>query len=170
MRESVRARGRSRGWRFAGALVLLVGLTAGEARAQGGGPPGRELTVTAQRDLDFGLLTPGTASSVYLDDAARRAEWHVQGRGGVTVSLLIPAALIGPGGAELPLRFASGDAAYSRGDEMAMTLFDPNVPYDLAIPGSPGFVRIFLGGTALPAASQPPGEYTATVTIIVAPR
>lgn len=129
------------------------------------------MTAVPQRDLAFGLLIPGVPTAVTVDDAARRAEWLLTGRGNTTVSFVLPSALQGPGGALLPLTFQAGDAAWQRVSGGAggpgMQTEDPNTPFSVNVPNRQT-VRLFLGGTAQPATTQPAGNYTATVTVIIA--
>ena len=157
----VRARGRCWKTGIVPALVLLLG-TAGGASGQ--------VTAVPQRDLAFGLLTPGVPNQVLVSDAARRAEWLLTGRGNTTVSFVLPTVMQGPGGALLPLVFAAGDAAWMRqgaGGGGGMQTEDPNTPFSVNVPNRQT-VRLFLGGTAQPATTQTAGTYTATVTVIIA--
>lgn len=154
------------------ALVLLaVAPTSllGQGRGNGGRkPPPGTVTVTAQQDLGFGMLTAGIANSVYVDEVARRAEWQIQARGQVTVTLVLPAAMTGPSGAQLPLTFRAGDAGFQPGGATQIEVLDPRTPFTVSIPSSTAFGLLFLGGTARPALDQAAGTYTATVTAIVA--
>ena len=114
---------------------------------------------------------PGVPMQVTVNDAARRAEWLLTGRGNTTVSFVLPSAMQGPGGALLPLTFQAGDAASLRvssgGGGPGMQTMDPNTPFSVNVPNRQT-VRLFLGGTAQPATTQPAGNYTATVTVIIA--
>ena len=140
-------------------------------RPPGGGKPGGggAISVTPQQDLWFGDLVPGVPTTVYVDEVARRAEWLIQTQGAVSVSLILPRSLQGPSGRRIPLSFAFGDAGYTEGGSVALTLHDPQSRFQVTVPADPGFGRLFLGGTARPAADLPPGSYTATITIIVSP-
>ena len=129
------------------------------------------MTAVPQRDLAFGLLMPGVPMQVPVGDAARRAEWLLTGRGNTTVSFVLPSALQGPGGALLPLLFQAGDAGWQRvmsgGGGPGIQTEDPNTPFAVNVPNRQT-VRLFLGGTAQPATTQAAGNYTATVTVIIA--
>jgi hypothetical protein len=46
--------------------------------------------------------------------------------------------------------------------------FDPRTPYSLWLPGLANGARVYLGGTASPTAAQAPGNYTATIRLVVA--
>ena len=48
-----------------------------------------------------------------------------------------------------------------------MTLQDPTTPFSVNVPNNSA-MRLVLGGTAQPAATQAAGSYTATVTLIIA--
>lgn len=158
----VRARGRT--WTL-GIVPALVLLLAGASGAAG------QVTAVGQQDLSFGVLVPGVPGLVTVDDAARRGEWLLTGRGNTTISFVLPSAMQGPGGAVMPLVFATGDAAYQRqvggGGGPAPQPVDPTTPFSVNVPNRQT-VRIFLGGTAQPATTQPAGNYTATITLIVA--
>ena len=154
--------------RLGSALVALLACTAGAGAAQQG-PPGQQLTVTPQQDLLFGVLTPGVPTAVYVDDAAKRAEWRVEARGRVSVTILLPTALTGPQGEQLPLQFAAGDAGFLPAGTSVIDLYDPHSTFQVSLRGTPGVGLVLLGGTALPAATQSAGSYTADITIIVAP-
>ena len=146
------------------ALFLLL-LTAGGVRGQ--------VTAVPQSDLAFGLLIPGTPTRVLVSDVARRAEWILTGRGSTTVSFVLPTALQGPGGAVLPLVFQAGDVGWQRqgagggGGGGGMQVEDPSTPFSVNVPNRQT-IRLFMGGTAQPATTQAAGNYTATVTVIIA--
>lgn len=141
-----------------------------QRRPPGGGKPGGPgITVTAQQDLTFGVLMPGTATTVYVDDVLRRAEWLIRTEGAATVSILLPRFLQSSQGGRIPLSFAYGDAGFVQGGTVSVTLYDPESRFDVVVPADPGFGQLYLGGTALPALEAEPGTYTATITIIVSP-
>ncbi len=159
---------------FLPVVVVSLGVSAADAGAQGrppggGKPGGGSITVTAQQDLSFGVLMPGVGETVFVDDMARRAEWVIRTSGTPSVMLVLPSALQGPQGERIPLSFDFGDAGFMAGGSLTVTLHDPESRFDVNIPADPGFGRLFLGGTALPSADQRPGDYTATITIIVTP-
>lgn len=170
---------RARGWLAWGrrlpVLVVFLGLGAAEGEAQrrppGGGKPGGVggISVTPQQDLSFGVLAPGVARTVYVDEVASRAEWLIRTAGTASILLILPRSLQGATGQSIPLSFDVGDAAFMEGGTVAMTLHDPNSRFQVFVPADPGFGRLFLGGTALPPVDQAPGTYTATITIIVSP-
>jgi hypothetical protein len=126
------------------------------------------VTAVPQQDLSFGLVIPGIPTVVTVNDAARRAEWLLTGRGNVTVSFVLPAVLQGPGGAVMPVSFAAGDAGWVRQTGgPPMQVEDPNTPFSVNVPNSQP-IRLFLGGTVQPTVTQSAGTYSATVTVIIA--
>lgn len=156
---AVRARGCD--WRIGFVPALLLFLAVPES-ASG------QVTAIPQQDLSFGILMPGTPTTVFTDDAARRAEWLLTGRGSVTISFVLPSALQGPAGAVLPLVFAAGDAAVARNAAGGgMRLEDPNTPFSVNVPNRQNLL-LYLGGTAQPATTQSAGNYSATITVIIA--
>ena len=122
-----------------------------------------------QQDLSFGDLVPGTPATIFVDQLGRRAEWVIQSQGAVSVSLILPRALRGPSGQQIPLTFGFGDVGWMEGGSVDVTLHDPGSRFQVTIPADPGFGRLFLGGTAQPSQDLLPGMYTATITIIVSP-
>lgn len=157
----VRARGRYWFADIVSALVLLLGgasVAAGQVQAVG------------QQDLSFGVLVPGVPGVVLPDDAARRAEWLLTGRGRVTVSFVLPTVLQGPNGASIPLVFGATDGMWERqgrGGGRGPQPVDPNTPFSVTVPNRQTVV-LYLGGTAAPTLTQAAGTYTATITVIVA--
>ncbi len=117
------------------------------------------------QNLSFGNLRPGAPELVGADDAVRRAELELVGDGTVVITVGLPTEMVNMDGARLPLSFSRGDAVIEMRDSGKDKSFDPNKPKQIKIKQKEGGARIYLGGMALPDASQPPGHYTATVTI-----
>jgi hypothetical protein len=68
-------------------------------------------------------------------------------------------------GVQLPLEFGASDGGVSpEGTIASSTAFDPRVPL-LARLSQQGRVYIFLGGSVLPAQTQPATIYTATIVL-----
>lgn len=152
-------------------LLLALGclcLLASPAAAQGHG--GRQIRVLGVRGLTFGSLIAGMPSAVLRTDPARSGQFDITAQNGevILVSFSLPSAMTGPGGASLPLMFAGTDAGFSQeqtiNDQVA---FDPRTAY-LGTTSQQGRASIFLGGTAMPAFNQPPGDYSGTVTLTIA--
>jgi hypothetical protein len=146
-------------------LVLgLVMLAAAPARAQG-----RKIRVQGIRPLAFGSLLAGAPTTVVRTDPARSGQFDITAQNNdlVILSFSLPTSMSGPAGTSLPLTFSGSDAGFSRvqsiGDQVA---FDPRQAY-VGTMGQQGLGSVFLGGTATPAFNQPPGVYTATITLTV---
>jgi hypothetical protein len=146
-----------RAW-LAGSLVLLALPVSATAQSNGGAVP--------IQDLRFGTLTPGSPTVVSVADAGRAAI-EVSGRGQVTVSFQLPTQLQTPQGGLLPVSFGATDGRVQIAGDATIYDFDPRLPYTFKLTGSGGYATVFLGGTALPAWDQRPGEYEGEVTLTV---
>ncbi len=151
--------------------LLALGCLCFQARpaaAQAHG--GRPIRVLGVRGLTFGILIAGAPTSVLRTDPARSGQFDLTAQNGdvVLVSFSLPSAMTGPGGASLPLAFSGTDAGFSQeqtvGDQVA---FDPRTTYTAAM-SRRGRASIFLGGTAMPAFNQSPGDYSGTITLTIA--
>jgi hypothetical protein len=123
--------------------------------------------VSVLSGVDFDLLLPGVSATVLVTDAARRGEVWISGRGNVDVRLMLPTVLTAPNGAQLPLRFAYGDAATASERAPTPAPFDPNTTARLNITSTSGSFRVYIGGTAVPEPGQPAGTYTSTISLVV---
>jgi hypothetical protein len=145
------------------AVVALLVWT-GPAAAQ-------SIQVTGIQGVSFGGMVPGISKAVVRTDALNAARFDIKGAGsGRTVELQfsLPAALTGPGGASVPLSYTAGDAGFSAQQSIgSQTGFDPRVPF-VATLSANGRGSVFLGCRASPAANQPSGAYSATLTLSVA--
>jgi hypothetical protein len=120
--------------------------------------------------LDFGAVFPGVPAVVSRTDAARSGQFDLRGanQAEVSVTLTLPAALVGPGGQTVPLQFGADDGGYAQNNTIgAATAFDPRTPLVTRLSVS-GRLFIWLGGMALPSPTQPSGDYTATITLVAA--
>lgn len=148
--------------------ILLVSgaLLSGSARAEA-----QFIQVTGIQGVDFGSMVPGISKVVSRTDALSGARFDIKGAGSartVELQFSLPAALSGPGGASLPLSYAAGDAGYSAEQSIgSQTGFDPRTPFVAALSRN-GRGSVFLGCRASPGANQPPGSYSATLTLSVA--
>jgi hypothetical protein len=145
-----------------GLAALLVAASAGRAQS---------IQVTGIQGVSFGGMVPGISKAVSRTDALNAARFDIKGAGsGRTVQLQfsLPAALTGPGGASLPLSYTSGDAGFSAQQSIGnQTGFDPRTAFIATLSAS-GRGSVFLGCRASPAANQPSGSYSATLTLTVA--
>lgn len=150
--------------RAAGAwLAAALLLAAPGAAAQGRSA----VSAMPVQGLRFGVLAAGTPAVVSPLDAGRRATLELVGAGHVTVTFELPAALTSGVGSTLPLRFGPGDGRVVFAGTSREIVFDPNQPVSFTVPPGLGSAAVYLGGAAQPAVGQPPGEYTATITVFL---
>lgn len=152
-------------WKACG-LLVVVGLLVGAGPVRG-----QAIQVTGIQGVSFGGMVPGISKAVVRTDALNAARFDIKGGGsGRTVELQfsLPGALTGPGGASVPLSYTAGDAGFSAQQSIgSQTGFDPRVPF-IATLSANGRGSVFLGCRASPAANQPSGAYSATLTLSVA--
>lgn len=150
--------------RAAGAWVFAaLLLVASPGAAQGKG----SVQAIPVQGLRFGLLSAGAPAVVSPLDAGRRATLELAGSGHVTITFELPAGLASRGGSTLPLRFGPGDGRIVFARSSREIVFDPGEPVSFTLPPGLGSATVYLGGAAQPGASQPPGEYTATITVFL---
>jgi hypothetical protein len=126
-------------------------------------------TVVTEQQLSFGTMLPGVTETVTVQDGWRRASIRVEGSSPQAVRFIVPAALQGPLGNSIPLTFDGSSAAWRTEKSTKLTLFDPVAGTRLALNKQQDVAWIYLGALAIPAAQQLAGDYTATVTIVIAP-
>jgi hypothetical protein len=130
---------------------------------------GGDLTVEAQRPLDFQQVLPGADYDVDIV-SSQSGRWRVVGTPAAEVQLtfLLPSFLF-VDSYSLPIAFGPNQAGHRViNDPGGATRFDPNI-------GGIGKLRAFfggvlfvwLGGTVSPTLSQQPGLYTGSVTLVV---
>lgn len=136
---------------------------------------GQVITVTSLRNLSFGTVLKGVATTVQPSNAAAGA-WQVQGdkNAQVTIAFTLPTVLTNiqalPG-STMPISFGATSALWNRGTNnvVGATAFDPSAGTTgkLGPPGNP-FIYLWIGGTVSPAATAKPGIYTGTIVVSVA--
>jgi hypothetical protein len=153
-------------------IVSALVLPAVVGRAEPGvdAPGSAASPPQGRQPLDFGDVVAGIELSVSRLDGRRAGSWKLFGREDQEVLLTfnLPAALAGPRGAALPIRFGREDGGFTtehRPDQARG--FDPQVPY-LGRLGRGGHAYVFLGGTVSPPLGQRAGTYQGTVTLTVA--
>ncbi len=148
--------------RVAALLVFALALASAGVDAQDA------LSVRGRRDLTFGTVLRGVPTVV--EPLVRSAgRWEIRGESNaeVRIDLLLPVSLTSASGAELPLSFGSADGAFSfHPVGKPARVFDPQLPVIMAFDRR-GKLYVFLGGTALPEAMQPAGDYAATISLTV---
>ena len=70
-------------------------------------------------------------------------------------------------GQRLPILFGPADGRYEWIRSGKVSRFDPTTPTQVQIPRGQQGIRIMIGGTARPQPDQPPGGYTAVLSIVV---
>ena len=128
-----------------------------------------QIQVTGQRDLRFGTLFPGIPERVLPTDGARAGRFRIRGPRNmeIVMTFTLPAVMVGPGAATMPLSYAANDAIYDPGGPPPSVAFDPTAPFVNRIPNNRQ-ARVHLGATATPSFSQTAGDYSAAVTLTVA--
>lgn len=142
---------------LAALAVLVVFAEPGAAVAQ--------VLVAAERNLDFGQITPGVVTAVAPSDLIRSAQLRIDGRGSYQVSFQLPTQLTSPAGHTIPLVFRPDDGLLTT-QRRAMS-FDPATTVSFRIHRSERDAQLNLGGQAMPAAAQVAGFYSATIVIMV---
>lgn len=130
-------------------------------------PASAQLSVYPLQGLTFGTIPAGSPAVVDAADVARRAELDIRGNGTYTLNVILPNRMTSVQGAQFPLSFRNTDGIIYMPRLRLSYRFDPTTPTSLWIPFWESGVSIYLGGTAVPATSQPPGVYTATITVQV---
>jgi hypothetical protein len=141
------------------ALAALVVSFASPGAARG------QVLVVAERDLDFGLLTPGAATIVAPTDLIRSAQLRVEGRGSYQVSFQLPVSLATAMGDEIPLVFGPADGQLTIRHKV--TPFDPGTTVTFRINPADQDAQINLGARAQPALGQVAGLYSAVIVVMV---
>jgi uncharacterized protein DUF4402 len=161
-------------------LLLAVGLgLPGRLAAQSGASVTADavvvtvgMTITTLRDLNFGTVIKGVATTV-LPTAATAGAWQVTGSSNafVIISFALPTQLTNiqalPG-STMPITFSATSARWNRATNNAAagTAFSPaiGVVGRFGPPPSPN-MYVWLGGTVNPAAAAKPGIYQGTVVV-----
>jgi len=155
-------------------LVLLItaGLTT-VANAQGNiesrATVQSTISVTGEQALDFGTIAQGASSTVSVSDNATVGRFLVTGNGG-TVDLdfdLSNATLTGPG-ADIPITFGAGSAAWGTGSSSPTYTFDPANVTDTGTESVNLYdsdIYVFIGGQITAAADQTAGDYTGEIIL-----
>jgi hypothetical protein len=162
------------------ALLLVLGLAVpGRLRAQSAGTISADavvvttgMTLATLRDLDFGSVVKGAATTVQ-PTAATAGSWQVSGSPNafIVINFTLPTLLTNiqalPG-STMPISFNATSARWNRANNDAATgtPFDPatGAVGRLGPPPNPT-MYIWLGGTVNPAVTAKPGIYRANVVV-----
>ena len=141
------------------AFAALVGSAA---------PCSAQLLVQGIRDLDFGPVIQGIATSVPPTDPIRSGQFYFRTPGlgtRIRIQFTLPTRLNGPAGARLPISFGANDAmARGTAPASAPAFFNPNGAVVYQMVTSPD-ANVWIGGRVTPAANQAVGSYTNTIVI-----
>ena len=143
------------------------------------------ITAAGVRPLTFGTVVPGTTTSV-APRTPQGAEFHIDGvlgRKSLDITLTLPTALTGPGGATIPLNFAGATAAACELNLLgvcqtaSLVSWNPVTTPTTRVrpikvgPGPKVFVNptvaLYLGASVSPPATQRAGHYTASATVLI---
>jgi hypothetical protein len=139
------------------AALVVSFASPGAARAQ--------VLVLAERDLEFGLLTPGTPTIVAPTDVIRSAQLRIEGTGRYQVSFQLPADLTTGMGQTIPLVFSPTDGLLTIWQRI--TVFDPAATTTFRITPADQEAQINLGARAQPASGQAAGLYSAVIVVMI---
>ena len=130
------------------------------------------MTITTLRDLNFGSVIKGVATTV-APTAAAAGEWQVSGSGNafVVISFTLPTQLTNiqalPG-SSMPITFSATSAIWRRAtnDPTGGNTFNPAAGAVGRLGPPPNFnMYIWLGGTVNPALTAKPGIYQGNVIV-----
>jgi hypothetical protein len=162
-----------------GAVVGTLGLPQlASGQAANGSIPAEALVVTVGmtfttlRDLGFGTVTKGVATTV-LPTAAGAGMWEISGNGNsfVTIGFTLPTQLTNiqalPG-STMPIAFAATSAIWRRANNNPAG----GTPFSPALgsvgrfgPSANPTLYIWIGGTVNPALTAKPGIYQGTIIL-----
>lgn len=129
-------------------------------------------TITVNNDLAFGDMFPGVPKTISKYTAGAAAEFKVTGTNGAEISIqfTLPTKMT-KSGVSIQMIFFNTDCSIDTRPNpiQASPLFDNLNPwstllYRIGVQG----LTIYLGGTVVPRIVQPPGAYTADITLTVA--
>lgn len=168
-----------RRWALRLALAGVLGFPArGVAQAGAASVPAEAvvvtvgMTITTVRDLAFGTVTKGIATTV-APAAAGAGHWQVVGNGNafVTIAFTLPTQLTNiqaAPGSTMPISFGATSALWRRANNnpAGATAFNPALGTvgRFGPPADPT-LYIWIGGTVNPAPTAKPGIYQGTVIL-----
>lgn len=143
--------------------VTLFFLIAAGSKAQ---------NITINNDLVFGDMFPGVPKTISKYTAGAAAEFNVRGTNGAEVSIqfTLPTKMTKIG-VSIQMIFFNTDCSIDTrpNPNQASPLHDNLNPWQTHLYRiGPQGITIYLGGTVVPRIVQPPGAYTADITLTVA--
>jgi hypothetical protein len=141
--------------------VLLAALLGAPSAAA-------QIAVAPVRDLAFGPVIVGVPSTVGPSHPTRSGQFQISAplATRVQIRLTLPNQLAGPAGAQLPIGFSNNDAiVVGTASGSVPSTFNPKATHVFRTTSA--ITNVFIGGSVTPAASQPQGNYAATIILTV---
>lgn len=125
------------------------------------------ITVTGNRNLDFGNVFPGVAKTVAVG-AATSGQFQLGGQasGDVNLTFALPTNLVS-GANALPIGTWTGCTSPTN-TTTGCTAFTPSGTATASAFSGAGALWVFVGATVTPGAAQAAGNYSGTVTLTAA--
>lgn len=131
-------------------------------------PVAAQISVAPVRDLAFGAVIVGLPTYIEPSHPTRSGQFRVTAPplSRLQIRLALPNQLDGPAGAAMPINFSNNDALHvDAGANGVPSTFNPKATRNIQVTSGTAFV--FVGGTVSPAAAQPQGTYTGTITLTI---
>lgn len=131
------------------------------------------VSVLEIRDLSFGTVPLGLATTVDPKTSANAGKFEIHGTPGAEISITLtrPPSLT-VGALAMPLSFGPQSACFRNRDQQpACSYFNPAGPLVTRLRARPfpdNVVMVWVGGTVTPGAAQFPGIYRGTITLTAA--
>ena len=131
-----------------------------------------EISIVADRDLEFGTMTRGQDNIITVaDENAGRFLMTIEEVGDILLTFDLPTHLTHDddgNNSQVPLTFNSTSAGYGFANQSGQqsTTFDPNTPTAIYFHNSQQDWHIYIGGIATPGLDAPMGDYSAEITLI----
>lgn len=145
-------------------LALLVLALAVPTLARG---QSSTAAVQTLQNLGFGMLIPGRPEHVTISDVQRRGTVEISGRGHIRVTFLLPQALTSPTGATLGITFGPTDGGVIYPQSAVPEPFSPELGTSINLNRAHGNARVVLGATLAVPLSQPAGDYSGVVRVVL---
>ena len=128
------------------------------------------ITVASTHTLTFGTVTQNVAKTISANDInAGQLVFSGSPSSPASVTFTsIPTALLGPGGASLPIDTFSGYFNTSNSPSGGTAFIPSPVAQAAGVSSPSGQLYIFFGATVHPGLEQPTGAYRATIVMQVA--
>jgi hypothetical protein len=145
-------------------ILALAALTSSAT------PSVAQLVVQGVRDLNFGPVIQGVATTIAPSDPIKSGQFYFRTPAigtRVRIQFTLPTQLIGPGTARLPITFGTSDAmAKGTAPSSVAAFFNPNTAATYQMVTSRD-ANVWLGGRVAPTGTQAVGSYSNTVVITV---